>query len=76
MCRGGPSAYVGTTVKPDEGLNVDLLTWFSEDERGPCDHCGERARVSLPDALAAFCLGCGAITIEGVRVDVDGRVAI
>jgi hypothetical protein len=54
--------------------NRDLLTWFSEDERGECNECGEKACVSLPDALAAFCLACGAITVDAVRIDVGGRV--
>jgi riboflavin synthase alpha subunit len=56
--------------------NVDLLTWFSEEEREMCENCRERSAVSLPAALASFCLRCGAITIDGVRVDIDGRVAV
>jgi hypothetical protein len=54
--------------------NRDMLHWFSEDERHPCDACGRRAVVSLPDALAAFCLNCGAVTIDGVRIDVDRSI--
>jgi hypothetical protein len=54
--------------------NRDLLAWFSEDERSECEACGEKACVSLPDALAAFCLACGAITVDAVRIDVGGRV--
>jgi hypothetical protein len=52
--------------------NRDLLAWFAEDERGDCSACGERACVSFPEAAASFCLACGAITIDGVRMDVDG----
>lgn len=48
---------------------VDLLAWFSEDERQGCARCGERACVTLPDALASFCLACGAITIDGVALE-------
>jgi hypothetical protein len=55
--------------------NVDLLAWFSEDERELCESCGERASVvSLPEAIASFCLACGAVTIDGVRVDADLRI--
>jgi hypothetical protein len=39
-----------------------------------CGSCGERSAVSVPDALALFCLRCGAVAIDGVRVDVDGRL--
>jgi hypothetical protein len=53
--------------------NRDLLAWFSEDERSECGECGEKACVSLPDVLARFCLLCGAITVDGVRIDVGGR---
>jgi hypothetical protein len=65
-------------VKPQPSLprNVDLLAWFSEDEREVCASCGKRSAVSVPDAFASFCLGCGAVAIDGVRVDVDGRLAI
>ncbi len=56
--------------------NSDLLGWFSEEERQKCAHCGEQARVGLPDALATFCLACGAITVDDVRVDVGGHVPI
>src|SRR5581483_4333166 len=47
--------------------NLDLLGWFDE---------GERACVSLPEAKAAFCLACGAVHIDGVRIDVDRRIAL
>jgi hypothetical protein len=49
--------------------DVDLLDWFSEDEREVCERCGKRSAVSVPDALASFCLRCGAIAIDGVAVD-------
>jgi len=49
--------------------NVDMLAWFSEDETHVCQGCGEHACVTMPDALASFCLGCGAVTVDGVRVD-------
>lgn len=55
--------------------NLDMLAWFSEDERSTCAACGMQARVSLSDALASFCLACGAITLDGIRIDHDGRVA-
>ena len=54
--------------------NADMLAWFSDEERQTCGACGEQACVSLPQAVASFCLGCGAITIEGRRIDVDGRL--
>jgi hypothetical protein len=56
--------------------NVDLLAWFSEDERSECGSCGERACVGLPDVVASFCLACGAVTIDGFRIDADLRIAI
>ncbi|HZR95870.1 MAG TPA: hypothetical protein VFA56_09255 [Gaiellaceae bacterium] len=56
--------------------NLDLLGWFDEDERAQCGTCGERACVSLPEAKAAFCLACGAVHIDGVRIDVDRRIAL
>jgi hypothetical protein len=54
--------------------NVDMLAWFSEDERNVCGACGEKACVSVSAAVALFCLACGAITIDGQRIDVDGRI--
>jgi hypothetical protein len=55
----------------DARTTVDLLAWFSEDERQSCAKCAERACVTLPDALASFCLACGAITIDGVELDLE-----
>jgi uncharacterized protein with ACT and thioredoxin-like domain len=53
-----------------------MLAWFTEAERDMCGSCGKRASVTVADALAAFCLACGAITIEGVRFDVDRRLPV
>jgi len=54
--------------------NRDLLAWFSEDERRECAYCRERARVGLPDAVATFCLACGAIAVNDLRIDVGERI--
>jgi hypothetical protein len=56
--------------------NLDMLAWFREEERDVCVACGENACVSLPNAIASFCLACTAITLDGVRIDVDGRLPI
>jgi hypothetical protein len=56
------------------GTNIDMLAWFSEDERQECSKCGERAVVTLPDALASFCLACGVIWIEGEPIEVAAGV--
>jgi hypothetical protein len=53
--------------------NQEILAWFSDDERRECEFCCEKACVSRPDAIASFCLACRAITVEGVRIDGDGR---
>jgi hypothetical protein len=53
----------------DARTTVDLLAWFSDDERQVCAKCGERGCVTLPDALASFCLVCGAITIDGMELE-------
>ena len=60
--------------RPSVSGNVDLLTWFSEEERHVCGSCGERSAVGLPEAVASFCLHCGAVAIDGVRIDAEGRV--
>lgn len=67
-----PWAAVPTPLPP----NVDMLAWFDEHERRLCGSCGERACVSVADAFASFCLNCGAISIGGVRIDVDGRLPV
>jgi len=54
--------------------NTDMLAWFSDEEREACSECGERACVSPQRAVASFCLACGAIKVDGVRIDVDGRL--
>jgi hypothetical protein len=56
--------------------NVDMLAWFAENERGVCPSCGKHACVTLPKAVASFCLACGAITVDGVRVDADGTLPV
>lgn len=61
-------------MQPRPPSNADMLAWFSEEERESCGACGELACVSLPQAVASFCLGCGAITIDGRRIDVDRQL--
>jgi hypothetical protein len=60
--------------EPFRAGNVDLLAWFSLDERELCEACFEQAAVSVPEAVASFFLSCGAVAIDAVRVDVDGRL--
>jgi hypothetical protein len=56
--------------------NIDLLAWFSNDERQECWVCHQRASVTIAGALAAFCLDCGTITIDGLPIKVGAtRVA-
>ena len=52
-----------------ELTNLDMLDWFEKDERHDCGSCGARTAVTLPDAPASFCLSCGAITVDGCRID-------
>jgi len=59
-----------------ERPTIDLLAWFSEDEREECSTCGERTCVTLPHALASFCLACGAITIDGVDIEWSSDVVL
>lgn len=61
---------------PEIPTNRDLLDWFSDDERDVCSSCRERARVSLPDVPAHFCLACGAVWIAGMRLDVDREIRV
>jgi hypothetical protein len=70
--RGG-RVYGARTVQLPPS-NVDMLAWFEEDERGQCASCHEKACVSLPHAHASFCLACGAISLNGERIDVDRRI--
>jgi hypothetical protein len=56
--------------------NRDMLAWFDDDERGECSWCGERACVSLPAVPAHFCLACGAISISGIRIDVNRTIPV
>lgn len=53
--------------------NLDLLEWFDESERAFCRACGHQTAVQLPEARATFCLGCGAVSVDGVRLDTNGR---
>jgi hypothetical protein len=53
-----------------------MLGWFSEDERAECGSCGQRACVSLPKVVASFCLSCGAIVVDGRRIDRHGRLDV
>ena len=53
-----------------------MLGWFSDDEREDCAACGEHARVSLEGALASFCLHCGAVMIDGKRIDRDRKLDV
>ncbi len=56
--------------------NADMLAWVSDEERQVCRSCGEKACVTVANAAASFCLCCDAITIDGVRIDVDRRIPI
>jgi hypothetical protein len=55
--------------------NVDMLAWFSEEKTHVCGSCGERACVTLPDAPRSLCLACGAVSVNGVRIDSGLRIA-
>ena len=54
--------------------NVDLLGWFTAEERHQCANCHATALVSVPEALASFCLACGAVWLEGERLDLNGHI--
>lgn len=56
--------------------NRDMLEWFSEEERNVCTYCGERGCVSLPHVSAHFCLACGAVTVAGMRLDVNREILV
>jgi hypothetical protein len=49
---------------------------FSEDEREVCVSCGQRACVAMREALASFCLGCGAIEVNGIRINANPRISL
>jgi hypothetical protein len=49
--------------------DIDMLTWFSDEERERCSSCGERASVTLQEGLATMCLACRSITVDGKRFD-------
>jgi hypothetical protein len=65
-------AYPGETISTAR-TNADFLAWFAEEERQTCTACNERSRVTVPEAVASFCLACGAVWLDGVRIDVDRR---
>ena len=54
--------------------NQDMLGWFTDEEKNDCASCGEHACVSLQGAIASFCLHCGAVLIDGRRIDVDRKL--
>jgi len=60
----------------DGPTNQEMLQWFTDDERSDCDACGEHACVTLEGALASFCLNCGAVMIDGKRIDVDRKLDV
>lgn len=66
--------YPGAPVT--EGTDVDLLAWFAEDERQRCPLCGRHACVGLPEARAGFCPACGAVAIDGLRIESRGRLPL
>ena len=66
--RHGPS-YPGPPMPAARTFtNVDLLEWFSEDERDVCSECGEKACVTFPGLDAAFCLACNAVKVDGKTI--------
>ena len=71
MVSASPASYSQGVEAP--GRNIDLLAWFSEDEREECSKCGEKAVVTVADALASFCLSCGVIWINGEPVELSAR---
>ena len=61
--------------EPRSSGNVDLVDWFDEDERVICESCGEGAAVTMAaETTASFCLHCGAISIDGAQINLDGRL--
>jgi hypothetical protein len=54
--------------------NVDLLTWFEDDERTRCEACGRLTCVTVAGAPGfCVCLACGGVWVDGNRVDVARR---
>jgi hypothetical protein len=76
MALSGGRAYPGPALESPPVTNLDLLQWFSEEERNVCSSCGQQTCVSLPDAAAHFCLACGAIHISGMRLDVGRTIPV
>ena len=76
MVGGAILSYGELALDLRTSSNVDMLAWFTEAERFACLSCGDQACVTLPDAIVSFCLSCGAVTIDGVRIDADRHVAV
>ena len=76
MAAAASPAYGGAMGGEELSGNLDLLRWFTDNERGDCSYCGERESVSLPGISAWFCLRCGAISIAGMRIDSNGAVPV
>ena len=55
--------------------NVDLLAWFSEDEREVCSECGKKACVSFPGLKAAFCPACNAVKVDGEQITLGQAIS-
>jgi hypothetical protein len=53
--------------------NVDLLDWFSDEERGLCSDCGQHACVGLPGLTASFCLACNSVKVDGKTITLSEK---
>lgn len=53
------------------GVNLDLLSWFGDDERSRCGACGKNACVGVDPEAATVCLACGAVWLDERRLDRD-----
>jgi hypothetical protein len=62
-------SYPGASMSAARLTNVDLLDWFSDEEREVCSDCGARACVSFPGLDAAFCLACNTVKVDGKKID-------
>ena len=62
-------SYPGGPMPDGRLKNVDLLAWFSDDEREVCSDCGAKACVSFPEVMAAFCLACNAVKVAGQKIE-------
>jgi hypothetical protein len=54
-----------------EPSNLDVLTWFGDDERAECPACNERARATHEKTAGSFCLACGAVWHDGRRLGIE-----